>query len=92
MDASKEELFLLLAEYIAEETPPERKQLVSTFDTHVQCTPADVDTTQLELCTQKKADTLILIHVADCVAKGYMTVTICTTDTEVGVLLSSIWI
>lgn len=83
MDANKEELFLLLAEYIAEETPPKWNHIESTFDMHVKCTPADMDTTQLEPCTHEEADTRILIHVADWVAHGNRKVTFRTTDTDV---------
>ena len=88
VDINKEELFNFLAVHIGKETPPDGKELVSTFGTGVKCTR--VDTSKLEPCTHEEADTRMMIHVADCVAQGYTKVTIRTVDTDVVVIAVSV--
>ena len=56
-----------MAEHIGKETPPDGKELVSTFDISVKFTRVNKDTTKLEPCTHEEVDTRIIIHVADCV-------------------------
>ena len=75
----------VLVDHIGKETPPDGKELVSTFDTSVKFTRV-----KLEPCTHEDADTRIMIHVADCVAQGYRKVTIRPVDTDVAVLAVSV--
>ena len=90
VDSNKEELFNFLADDIGKETPPDGKELVSTFDTSVTFTRGNKDTTKLESCIHEEADTSIVTPVADCVAQGYRKVTIRTVDTDVVVLVVSV--
>ena len=47
----------------------------------------DGDLTNLFPCSQKEADTCLLLHVADAVRKGFRKVYVCTVNTDVMVLV-----
>ena len=49
--------------------------------------PLPANLTNLFPCSQKEADTCLLLHVADAVQKGFRKVCVCTVNTDVMVLV-----
>ena len=57
--------------------------MVTTYDTQVVCTNIAEDTSELEPCQHEKADSRLMIYVADCVKRGQKSVAMRTVDTDV---------
>lgn len=84
VDDNKSELFRYLANCVAD--IKHDKTLITTFGEGVLCN-AECDTSNLSPCNHEEADTRIVIHAADAVAKGLLKLLIRTVDTDVVVLL-----
>ena len=88
-DANKQDLFAFLAKEI-EKCKVSGKQIVSTCHENVVCSPGDISLGNLAPCTQKEADTRLLLHAADCVKQEHSIIIIRTFDTDVVVLAISL--
>ena len=66
------------------------KQIVSTCHENVVCSSGDISLRNLTPCTQKEADTRLLLHAADCVKQEHSIIIIRTSDTDVVVLAISL--
>ena len=88
-DANKQDLFAFLAKEI-EKCKVSGKQIVSTCQENVACSSGDISLGNLAPCTQKEADTRLLLHAADCVKQRHSISIIRTSDTDVVVLAISL--
>ena len=88
-DANKQDNFAFLAKEI-EKCKVSGKQIVSTCHENVVCSPGDISLGNLAPCTQKEADTRLLLHAADCVKQEHSIIIIRTSDTDVVVLAISL--
>jgi len=86
VDENKTELFAFLSREAVHLPVTEGKELYATYGCEVLCPPAESYLARLMPCSQEKADTRILLHVADAVQKGCKKVTIRTVDTDVVIL------
>ena len=77
-DANKESLFRLLADAIREFHPPQRKQVISTYD-HNAVSFAVADNSDLS-CTHEEADTRLLFHASHSFYHGFTKLMIHATD------------
>ena len=66
------------------------KQIVSACHENVVCSSADISLGNLAPCTQKEADTCLLLYAADCVKQEHSIIIIRTSDTDVVVLVISL--
>ena len=62
------------------------KEVVSTYDKGVFCSPQREDTAALSPCTHEEADTRIIVHYVDALKRGHRKIMIRTVDTDVVVL------
>ena len=88
VDGNKTELFKILSEQLTNFPIAEEKAIYATDARNVLCSLADADVRNLVPCSHEKADTHLLLHVADAVQKGCrkVHVWIHTVDTDVVVL------
>ena len=87
-DANKQDIFAFLAKEI-EKCKVSGKQIVSTCHENIVCS-GDISLGNLAPCTQKEADTRLLLHAADCVKQEHSIIIIRTSDTDVVVLAISL--
>jgi len=91
VDSNKNELFHSLVDYIGKEITPDGKKLVATYGHQCEVHACQQGhSLYIEPCTHEKADTLIMILVADCSGQGYRKVNIRTVDTDVVTLAVSV--
>ena len=79
-------MFAFLSRQTVHLSVAEGKEIYATDGSGVLCSPAGSYLARLAPCSQKEADTRLLLHVADAVQKGCKKVTIRTVDTDVVVL------
>ena len=90
VDENKNELFLLLANYVVSMEIPDGKELYSTAGESVLSSTHRTDMTMLTPCTHEEADTRLLLDVLDASLLGHGRVVIRTNDTDVVVLAVSV--
>ena len=88
VNENKTELFALLAEQIAL-MHIDGKEVHSTQDKRVLCSPIRADLSTMAPCSHEEADSRILLHVADATNQGHKQIMIHTSDTDVLVLAVS---
>lgn len=84
VDENKMELFCLLTNE-SMSFAAAGKELVSTLQTGVRCNPLR-DTSGLAPCNHEEADSMMMVHLADVVYRGYSKIKIRTVDTDVVVI------
>ena len=80
MDEKKAELCRYLRAEQAVAISYEVKVAVSTYGKDILCNNIREDNTVFMLCTHEEADTILLLHVADCVKQGYHKISVWTVD------------
>lgn len=90
VDANKSELFNFLAQQVISQPIPEGKEIYSTFEEKVLCSPKRAQMSMLEPCNHEEADTRLMVHVLDASVCGHQRIIVRTNDTDVVVLAVSI--
>ena len=90
VDENKNELFLLLANYVGTMEIPDGKELYSTSGKSVLSYTNRTDLTMLTPCTHEEADKRLLLHVLDASFLDHRIVVIKINDTDVVVLAVSV--
>ena len=86
VDANKKELFSFLAKQISTAGFGQGKQVITTKEEQVLCSPLRLDTSILTPCNHEEADTRMLVHAADASKAGYKNIIIRTVDTDVVII------
>ena len=86
VDENKTELFSFLSHEVTRQSTTVGKVIYATDGRDILSShPESVGTTMMP-CTHEKADTRLLLHIADAVNRGSRKVCVCTVDTDVIVL------
>ena len=88
---NKTELFRLIAKYAENIIPPPDKQFICTIDDKVVVCPPSVPTDNISPCTHEEVDTRILLHARDAVTRGFTSLLLKATDTDVVVVCLSLF-
>ena len=83
------ELFKFLSEQVKKYPVHDGKVVFATNEEDAFSTMVDADMSNLTPCSQKDADTCLLLHALDAVHKGSRTLLVHTVDTDVVVLAIS---
>ena len=86
VDDNKTELFQYITQRATEKVDAQGKTLVIMWSDEAVSIPHSKDTGRLEVCSQEKANTRIVLHLADWAGEGLDKILIWTTDTDVNAL------
>ena len=89
VDDNKTELFKFLAQHVTCLAVDEGKVLYATSAQNVLSSTCQAELSNLTPCSQEEADTRLILHVADAVAKGKRRVSVRTVDMDVLVLAAT---
>ena len=89
VDDNKTEQFKFLAQYVTCLTVDEGKVVYATFAQDVLRSTCQVELNNLTPCSQKEADTRLILHAADAVAQDKRSVSVRTVNSDVVVLAAT---
>jgi hypothetical protein len=90
VDENKEELFTLLAEELSQ-IFKSGKIIVATHKESVICSNGELSFPSLMPCNHEEADSRLFLHCKDLASHGHKEIVICTVDTDVVIIETSMF-